>query len=270
MPAAHRSAYLLVSHGSRDPRPDAAIAQLVAALMIHLQHQMALDTTDNGQDCSPLITAATLELADKPLHRQIEQMADTASAAGYTQLKLLPLFLLPGVHVMEDIPAEIQQAQQLIAHSPAAGMSLHCCPYLGRHPELVQILHTTQQQAEMDAWILLSHGSRRPGGNQPIEQLATQLQAMPAYWSVEPQLTDQVERLFEQGHHRIGILPYFLFAGGITDAIAAAVDDLAQQYPQATLQLAPVLSEQASLVPYLVDLMCMDVGAVVATGGGGV
>ncbi len=251
MHASHRSAFLLVSHGSRDPRPDAAIAQLVT----QLQHHTTADTPPAHQEFAPLIGAATLELADEPLHRQIEQMAYLASTEGYTRLNLLPLFLLPGVHVMDDIPAEIDQAQQLLAHSPAADIELHCCPYLGSHLGLVQILQTTQQQAEMDAWILLSHGSRRERGNQPIEQLAEQIQAVPAYWSVEPQLADQVECLIEQGKYRIGILPYFLFAGGITDAIATSVNELAQRHPQARFQLAPVLSEQAALLPYLVDLM---------------
>lgn len=260
MPASHRSAYLLVSHGSRDPRPDRAIAQLVT----QLQHQITSHTPQDNQDFIPLMGAATLELADEPLHRQIEQMAYLARTEGYTQLKLLPLFLLPGVHVMEDIPAEIQQAQQFLAHSPAADIALHCCPYLGSHAELVQILQTTQRQAEMDAWILLSHGSRRPGGNQPIEQLAEQIQATPTYWSVDPQLTDRVEQLLEQGHRRIGILPYFLFAGGITDAIADVVTDLAQRHPQVTFQLAPVLSDQASLLPYLIDLMGTDVEVAIA------
>lgn len=260
MPASHRSAYLLVSHGSRDSRPDAAIAQLIT----QLQHQIAPHTPQNGQDFVPLIAAATLELADQPLHRQIEQIAYLASTEGYTQLKLLPLFLLPGVHVMEDIPAEIEQAEQLLAHSPAADITLYCCPYLGSHAELVQILQTTQQQVETDAWILLSHGSRRPGGNQPIEPLANQIQAAPAYWSVDPQLVHQVEQLIEQGQRRIGILPYFLFAGGITDAIADVVTDLAQRYPQVSLQLAPVLNDQASLVPYLVDLMGTDIEVAIA------
>lgn len=260
MPASHRSAYLLVSHGSRDPRPDAAIAQLIT----QLQHQIAPHTPQDSQNFVPLIGAATLELADEPLHRQIEQMAYLASTEGYTQLKLLPLFLLPGVHVMEDIPAEIQQAQQLLLHSPAADIALHCSPYLGSHAELVQILQTTQRQAEMDAWILLSHGSRRPGGNQPIEQLANIIQAAPAYWSVDPQLAHQVEQLIEQGHRRIGILPYFLFAGGITDAIATLVNELAQRHPQVTFQLAPVLSDQAALLPYLIDLMGTDVEVAIA------
>lgn len=251
MSASHRSAYLLVSHGSRDPRPDCAIATLIHPLQQHLARNVRHDEPE----FVPLIRAATLELAEEPLHRQIEQTAILARAEGYDQLTIVPLFLLPGVHVMDDIPAEIQQAQQALTRSTAADMTLRCCPYLGSHAGLVQILQATQQQADMGAWIVLSHGSRRPNGNQPIEQLAHHLQAAPAYWSVAPQLADQVERLVEQHHHRIGILPYFLFAGGITDAIADLVQDLTQRHPQVSFYLAPVLSDQASLVPYLLDLM---------------
>jgi hypothetical protein len=62
----------------------------------------------------PLVGTATLELADTPLHEQICEFASVALADGCKQVQLLPIFLLPGVHVREDIPTEVALAQKSI------------------------------------------------------------------------------------------------------------------------------------------------------------
>ena len=229
-----QSAYLLVIHGSRDPRPQQSLEQLAA-----------LVTQELANSHSPaLIGTAVLELASLALHEQIEQFAEKAIATGCEKITLLPLFLLPGVHVMEDIPAEVA-----IAQTKLQSIALEVAPYLGSYPELAGAL----SQSTLPARILIAHGSRRSGGNQPIEAIATALKALPAYWSVTPGLEEQVTQLVQQGCSQIAILPYFLFAGGITDAIAQQVDQLAQQFPETKLALGNPIGTTPALAKLIVD-----------------
>ena len=237
-----QSAYLLVIHGSRDPRPQQSLEQLAA-----------LVTQELASSHSPaLIGTAVLELASLALHEQIEQFAEKAIATGYEKITLLPLFLLPGVHVMEDIPAEVA-----IAQTKLPSIALEVAPYLGSYPELATTLSQSasqsMSQSALSARILMAHGSRRSGGNQTIEAIATALKALPAYWSVAPGLEEQVNQLVQQGYSQIAIQPYFLFAGGITDAIAQQVDQLAQQFPETQLVLGDPIGTTPALAKLIAD-----------------
>lgn len=199
----------------------------------------------------PLVGTATLELADTPLHNQIQQFASVSLSAGCNRLEVLPLFLLPGVHVMEDIPKEVALA--LFSLGQAVVINQH--PYLGAHPALARMIASQYLAREVDAKILLSHGTRRLGGNEPVEAVAAQLGAIAAYWSVNPTLEEQLVVLGDTGHKRIAILPYFLFSGGITDAIAQRVVALQEQFPNLELRLGEPIGASAFLANLIVDLV---------------
>ncbi|NEQ95145.1 MAG: sirohydrochlorin chelatase [Cyanothece sp. SIO2G6] len=237
------TAYLLVIHGSRDPRP-AAVAQQLAA---QVSHQLS-----NPDFSVPLVDIACLELAPMPLHQQIVVFGDRALKAGYTTLAIVPLFLLPGVHVCQDIPEEVAIAQTML--DPC--LTLQLWPYLGRIKGMVNLLAAQQVTIAQDTPttpILLAHGSRRPGGNQPIEAIATQLDAIPAYWAVPPSLDTQMQTLAQQGTQHITVLPYFLFAGGITDAIAQKIGAMGDRYPHLTVVLGQPIGTFPDLIALLVS-----------------
>ncbi|KAM3096444.1 sirohydrochlorin chelatase [Phormidesmis sp. 146-35] len=224
------SAYLLVSHGSRDPRPQAAMTQL--ATLIRQKIQAPVET-------------ATLECSPLALHEQIQQFGQTLTP--HSSIQIVPLFLLPGMHVMEDIPSQVKIAQR--SHPGTIAIS----PHLGTHPGLKNLL--TSRLDSQSAHILLSHGSRRSGGNQSVEPLAKALNAVPAYWLVAPSLETRLQELASQGHAKVTILPYFLFPGGITDAIAQSVEQLSLQFPNLHLTLTAPLEVSDTLVNLLVDLI---------------
>ncbi len=200
---------------------------------------------------SPLISTACLELSPLPLHQQITEFGDRALGLGYKQLQILPLFLLLGVHVMEDIPAEVALAQQALGQK----LKLDLRPHLGSHSGLTRLLANQLAQTKAEAWILLTHGSSRAGAKQPVEAIAQQLGAVSAYWAVAPSLVSRVQELAIAGHQRIGILPYFLFAGGITDAIAQTVAQLQEQYSTVNLHLAEPLGASQELADLIWDLV---------------
>jgi len=58
-----------------------------------------------------------------------------------------------------------------------------------------------------------------------------------------------------QGYREIAILPYFLFSGGITDAIAQAVEALKLQFPGVSLYLAEPLGVSGELADLIGDLI---------------
>jgi sirohydrochlorin ferrochelatase len=276
------SAYLLVSHGSRDPRPQIALEHLAKLVKQRLQARRQQSgyvlagelageydrhdestlrpepLSDNWRRFQSsqqlLVGTAVLELAPLPLHQQIQHFAEQALAAGYELVKILPLFLLPGVHVMDDLPAEVAIAQQQLGNR----IALKLCPYLGSQTDLGQLLLNSVDLATAPSQlgkVLLAHGSRRPDSQHSVEAIAAQLGAIPAYWSVEPALETQVTELIKRGHQQIAILPYFLFEGGITDAIGERVDQLTQQFPYTRFHLFRPIGATAELADRAVKLL---------------
>lgn len=232
-------AYLLVSHGSRDRRPQIAMEQL-ACLVAH-----KLEMPEK------LVGTGYLELSPETLHEQIRQFAQSVAAFGCHRLKIVPLFLLPGVHVMTDIPHEVTQAQEAVGKD----IVLELQPYLGSHPGLQRFLEKQMATIKAEAGILLAHGSRLAGSQQLVETLAANMGIVAAYWAVAPNLESRITELVATGYREIAILPYFLFPGGITDAIAQAIEALKLQFPEVNFYLAEPLGASAELADLIGNLI---------------
>ncbi|BAU14932.1 cobalamin [Leptolyngbya sp. NIES-3755] len=237
-----QSAYLLVTHGSRDIRPQIAIDQLRDRI---------------EQRLSVPVGAAVLECAPTELHEQIEEFSRQHPIL--SEIKIVPLFLLPGVHVKDDIPEQIAIAQSRITPK------LELLPHLGSHSGMVEVLASRIAQIPADARILMSHGSRRAGGNAPIDRIATEIDAVAAYWSVEPKLETRILELKQQGCQEIAILPYFLFSGGITDAIAQSIQALSEQHSDLTLQWLAPFDFCEDLVGLIIDFIAVQTSAELLT-----
>ena len=202
------------------------------------------------QSTEPWVGTGVLEFGDQPLATQMADFAKAAAAAGVRQIFLLPLFLAAGNHLLQDLPEAIQDAQGQLAPD----ILLTLCPALGAHPNLSLLVQARMSEVlPCDRWILLAHGTKRPAGNQPIEALATQLNAAPAYWATPPALEDQIQALHQMGAQRIGIAPYFLFAGRITDAIEANVVELKSKFTTLDLQMTQPLNPSPLLAKLLLD-----------------
>jgi sirohydrochlorin cobaltochelatase len=234
------NAYLLVSHGSRDPRPQMAIDRLIQQL--------------HGLLPAPqLIASAQLELAELALHAQINNFASKCELQGYDRLQILPLFLISGAHAIEDIPAEVSLAREKIGDR----IEIAVLPFLGTHAAFTNSIAPTDTNPS--SWeIILAHGTRRAGGNAIVEELAARLDRVAAYWSVAPSLAERVAEAIATGANEVTIWPYFLFAGTITDAIAASVAELQQQYPQVKLNLAAPIGDRPELVAAIASILATD------------
>ena len=307
-PAIAPTACLLISHGSRDPRPQAAMdrladmvrkrwevkkgsqhscfgipvasapsSPLASGVLLDLpadaggkangrkrtendagnialltRPQVTLSALSESAATPTLVGTACLELSAIPLRQQIYEFGLRAKAAGARELKLLPVFLMPGVHVMEDIPAEVAAARHLLGDS----LALALCPHLGSRCEVAEVLASRLAAAPAEGSLLVAHGSRRPKGNRAIRELAKRLNTTVAYWSTPPDIETQVISLMQQGCQYLTILPYFLFAGGITDAIIHRTEELAERFPKVKFRLLPTLGatdEIADIAIALID-----------------
>ena len=76
-----------------------------------------------------------------------------------------------------------------------------------------------------------------------------------AYWAVPPDIETQVIELMQQGCQKLTILPYFLFAGGITDAIAHRTEELAERFPKVQFRLLPTLGATAEMAQLSVEMI---------------
>jgi sirohydrochlorin cobaltochelatase len=228
---------LMVFHGSHDAQYQAAVPQFLADL------RQGWDQLDVGRQYQ--FAETFLDCAPEPLHQQIQGYG---AKTGAQAMQLVPMFLAPGVHVMEDIPAEVALAQAQLA-----GIELDVLPHLGSWPELGLGLGRSFTADEAVGRIVMAHGSRRAGGNQPIESLAASLGGLAAYWSVAPSLDSAVKTLYDRGMRQIEVLPYFLFAGSLTTGIAQQREALIQKWPDVSIKLLPTLAQQSSLTRLMLD-----------------
>lgn len=256
------SAYLLVFHGSRDPRTQIAVSELARLLAQTLENkpivtqrkyleQHLSDSTSKGmkileRSTIPIVNTAALELSSLPLYQSIIQFALQARKNGDRVVEIVPLFLSAGVHVREDIPSEIALAKKAIESK----ISIKLSPHIGKYSGMRGLLANKFARLPGDGRILLAHGSRLSGANDRCETLATELNAIAAYWIATPDsfsLDRQISDLVGKGKKRIAILPYFLFPGKITKAIANRVVELQAIYPQVELILDRPLSTTSDL-----------------------
>jgi sirohydrochlorin cobaltochelatase len=251
-------AYFLIAHGSRDERSHHALEACAVLVRQHLMAHLPSPVSAN-----PLVGTGILEFGDRPLWLQIADFAKAAAITGVRQVFLLPLFLAAGNHVLQDLPEEIDLAQSHLAQSHmGTDVSLTLCPLLGTHSKLSRLVQARMGEVPTcDRWILLAHGTRRLGGNQPIEALAVKLGAFSSYWATSPTLEEQIVALQELGAKRIGIAPYFLFAGRITDAIEEHIAQLQSQFTALDLCVTQPLNPSPLLAEFLLD-RCVTAGAL--------
>ena len=262
-------AYLLVFHGSRDCRTHAAVLNLKNLLIAKykskniltqenylgknsfgFESKLSSESTVSDLDWIPLIEVAALELGDQSLSQSLSDFAQKANRQGFKQIKVIPLFLAPGVHVQSDIPAEIALASKQLDNQVTIKLS----PYLGKYSGIISLLAHRFDEISAKTRILIAHGSRLLTAGEYYQNLSNQLNAELAYWSTIPKFTQQIKAQIALGSEKIAILPYFLFPGKITEAIATEIEELRQQYPHVEL----MLGEPLGLTPAIAELIAQE------------
>jgi sirohydrochlorin cobaltochelatase len=253
------TALFLVTHGSSDRRSWLALQNLVT--VARSRQNKYGDDYDNRY-----ISGGCLEGQELNLSQQLVQFATEVIPSGVSEIVILPLFLLEGVHVSEDIPEQVAIAESKLTdklaekfpdRSPDRSI-FRLMAHLGTDNQIPSLLsqhfekYSDESSLEKQGRILMAHGSRRFGANQVVEDLATQSQAIAAYWGVEPKIETQIDNLLAQGFHKINVLPYFLTEGGITEAIA---NKLQPYRDRAQIQQLPVPLSNEQIVDLALKLI---------------
>ncbi|MEB3272276.1 MAG: CbiX/SirB N-terminal domain-containing protein [Prochlorothrix sp.] len=238
---------VVLIHGSRDPRPQVATRRLLQRLQSasHPRSTPGLSrpSPSNPEQCHSKFnlhpTPAVLELGEHPLAQQLTQIAHQAHAQGHRQIRVFPLFLLPGNHVQVDLPQALEECR---AHLPI-DFRITLAPPLGPDPLFRQWLRSCCCGASPQPWILLAHGSQRPEAQVYLQRLAQDLDMTLATWATPPFLGDRVQTLVDRGITHLGLLPFFLFEGRLTQAIEEQRQNLAKTYPQLSWSMLPSLAQ---------------------------
>ncbi|WP_017293165.1 sirohydrochlorin chelatase [Geminocystis herdmanii] len=228
------SAYLLVVHGSRNSSYRKQLEQLQ-------------DLIVKGLDGNCLLTTAYLELGEKPLSDSIVEFSIECLKYNYQTLKIIPLFLFSGTHVLEDIPEEVNTAQKNVS------ITLELMPLMGGSKDLIDLLECKYQEYPDFERVLFCHGTRLEKGKEESKIIGEKLNAKVAYWSILPDLWTIIDNMVNSGVKKIVILPYFLFSGKIIDSIVQEIQRL-RDYNKielillkplgATVELAEVILKQ--------------------------
>ncbi len=228
-------AYLLVAHGSRDPYFAQSVNRVAAACARSI----------SARSTPVTVGAAYLELAATSLTNQITVFA---SQIGCQELRILPLFLAPGVHSSIDLPAAIADAQlkticQLTLLAP-----------LGN--SMANILQPIRDTLPVNT-IFLAHGSRHAGDF--LLDLAVNLQATPAFWAIFPPTAPEAtlaQRITNfAASAEIGILLYFLFPGKTSTAIEMAISELKLRFPHSHIRSTALLGEDPTVIQKIGELL---------------
>ena len=108
---------LILAHGSREKSTEKTLQEVVDMVKARVS------------DC--VVETAYLQFSDVNLEAGLDRLA----AQGIKEIKVIPYFLFAGVHILEDIPAEINE---YLKDNP--DMKISMGKTLGAHHKLAEIL----------------------------------------------------------------------------------------------------------------------------------
>ncbi len=236
-------AVVLVGHGSRDPRGEAAFRAFAAAVAARL-----------GEPVAP----AFLEFNEPPVVEAVRRQV----AAGARRVTILPLFLGAATHQKNDLPAAIHW---LRGQHP--GVTISYGAPLGAHAGVSEALiarglaacAAAKLHPEETALLLVGRGSRDPDSNGDLYKTARLVAESRRFGTVEacfialaePDLAAGVERCLRLGARQIVLAPQMLFPGVLCERMARLGAELEAQHPGVRI----VAAEPLDAAPQLLDLV---------------
>ena len=115
----------------------------------------------------------------------------------------------------------------------------------------------------LSAAVLLGHGSREPGTEVEIRNLAAEMGATSPEWRLthaflnqEPKLDSAVAALAAEGVLRIKVLPLLVFTGKhILEDVPQEIETLRARHPSIQFELAPHLSRLSGFTGIIADVL---------------
>jgi sirohydrochlorin ferrochelatase len=213
MMTAESTAVLLLSHGSRDPRAEYVVDELVLAV---------------SRAAGITVRAAYLGFAVPDATVALQRLA----AEGFTSVRVVPLLFAPGYHLTHDVPLAVA------ASGVTRRMDVSMAPPLlaggGRQRDLLLMaladrLLAAGADGRVDALVLASAGSSSDAARLHIHELARDLAnahgipVMPAFASAAvPSPAQALQTLSDQGINRPAVASLFVAPGRLPDSVVAA------------------------------------------------
>jgi sirohydrochlorin ferrochelatase len=197
-------AVLLVSHGSRDPRAQAAVERLAADVA--------------RRQSGARVRLAYLDFAAPTVGQALRDL----TADGVRDVVAVPLLFAPGYHVRVDLPSAIAEVR-----AGCPDLRVHVAAPLGQDEpaRLLDALDAGLPAERLDAFVLASAGSSDPLARRAIERIAAAWSAridrpvIAAYATGSgPDVGEAVARLGTAGR-RVGVSRLFLAPGRLSDAV---------------------------------------------------
>ena len=119
-------------------------------------------------------------------------------------------------------------------------------------------------RADMQALVLIAHGSRRQASNQEVIDLVSRVQqsASDRYPLIKagflelasPSIPEAIEACIESGATTVVVVPYFLAAGRhVVEDIPGIVKPVAEQHPRVTIRISEHIGMSASMTRLILD-----------------
>ncbi|WP_209794395.1 sirohydrochlorin chelatase [Cytobacillus luteolus] len=194
-------AVVYIGHGSRNATANNEFVQFIKEVM-----------TEVG---TPIQAYGFLEL-EKPT---IKEAVEECILKGATNIKVIPVLLLSGIHVTVDIPNEIKALEQEYPY-----LSFLYGRPLGADDLMVDILLrriNEKSSSESRGILLVGHGSREPEAGVEFEEIRRKVESeskSPIFTSYlkaqEPAFSVELERRVKGDYQQLVVLPFLLFKGG--------------------------------------------------------
>lgn len=172
---------------------------------------------------------------------------------GATEISVIPVLLLPGIHSNIDIPMEIEIGKKKFPH-----IQFRYGKPIGADLVVADIIDSRLAEKGFssdrnESILLVGHGSRNPQAQSEFEKLASILRERlnatvhTSYLKAEPFYGDVLEELV-QSYKKIHILPHLLFTGGFQKEI----DETCSKYKDYDLVLCEPIGFDDKLKELLV------------------
>jgi sirohydrochlorin cobaltochelatase len=226
---AKKPAFLVVGHGTRDPRGVGEFHELIGLV--------------RERNPGLPVEGGFIELSRPPISECVNRLAEE----GARNVAAVPLMLLAAGHAKDDIPATL--VREGMEHPE---MDFRYGRALGVRPELLELMDQRlsavlgEDEKPSTAVLVVGRGSSDPDANSDIAKITRLFYEGRPYPMVEsafismtpPGVEEGLDRLRRLGATRVVVFSYFLFTGVLEDRIREQAEAFAAGHPDVEVRYA--------------------------------
>ena len=244
-------AFLILGHGSRDPRGAREFHELVGLV--------------RERNPGLPVEGGFIELSRPPISECVNRLA----AGGASTVAAVPLMLLAAGHAKDDIPATL--VREGLDHPE---IDFRYGRALGVRPELLELMDerisavVREEEKTETAVLVVGRGSSDPDANSDIAKISRLFYEGRPYPTVEPAFISMtppdvragLDRLRLLGAKRVVVFSYFLFTGVLEERIREQTQDFAAHTPGIDVRYAGYFGPDERVADLLMERYAEAVG----------